>query len=152
MTERRYVIGCERCEQYEEKSRFDIDAVFRGTVTVKNVKYEYVVVESAKKAAEKHYILTTTSHHVDAKMVKVRAALNAKATRIAAKLLGSHYRMINNSGEKASSRTHYHVHLIAPGEGERLPRAVANVQKVIKELDVSEELKATLDKAFLHQK
>lgn len=151
MPEEKYVEGCQSCEEFK-KSFPEKTAVYRGCVFVNGVVYDYVVVESAKKAAEKHLILTTTSHHVGAEMVEVRAALNSDATMVAAILLGENYRIINNSGPAASSMTHYHVHLISPGTDERLPRAVANVQKVIQTLSAPEELKTALDKALLQQK
>lgn len=149
MSEEKYVEGCPSCKEYS--TSFPIN-IYPGDVCVDGVVYHYIVVESAKKAARRHLILTTTSHHVGEEMVEVRAALNAEATRVAAKLLGENYRLINNSGPAASSMTHYHIHLIAPGEGERLPRAVANVQKIIQELKAPEDLKAALDKALLQQK
>lgn len=152
MPEEKYVEGCQSCEDFKKSLPQKTAVVYQGCVRVKGVVYDYVVVESAKKAAEKHFILTTTSHHVGAEMVEVRAALNAEATEVAAALLGENYRIINNSGPAASSMTHYHVHLISPCKGERLPRAIANVQKVIEELEAPEELKTALDKALLQQK
>lgn len=147
-----FVDGCESCKIYEEKYFKKVHtALSIGTISIGDELIEWILIESKAKAVKKHFIFTTLSHHIGSERFMVRSALNAKATEIAAFIFGPDYRLINNSG-KASSMDHYHCHIIVPGEGERLPRAVANVQKVIKELNAPEEVKKELDKALLQQK
>ncbi|MDO8558724.1 MAG: hypothetical protein Q7R84_00120 [bacterium] len=147
-----FVNGCGSCEDYGAKYFERVLSAFAsGTIIVGGKNIEWVMVKSKQKAAGKHFIFTTVSHHIGANAVEERAALNAEATRAAARLFGENYRLINNSGN-ASSMEHYHCHIIVPGKGERLPRAVANVQKVIEELDATSEIKAALRKALLQQK
>lgn len=150
-----FVEGCQICEEYRKKSFSEITSARKceayGVVLVGDVAYGWLVTESFTKAAEKHYIFTTFTHHVGEDMQKVRAALNAQATRMAEMLLGLNYRMINDSGSKACTLAHYHCHLISSGKGERLPRVVTNVQEVIRNLDVSDGLRTSLDIALLQQ-
>ena len=148
----KFLDGCTSCENYTGKSNLEIEATARGSITVNGEVYEYVVIQSAGGAAKNHLILTTTSHHVGAEMVEVRAALNAEATIVASKLLGESFRIVNNSGPRVSTLSHYHAHLISPGEGERLSRVVVNVQEVIRNIDISEDKKDALRNALLQQR
>lgn len=79
-----------------------------------------------------HLIFTTTSHHVGSEEHEVRDWLMKLARHLGLEVLGS-FRHILNQGKTASSFEHFHVHLIAPGEGERLVSAAVNIPAVLDE-------------------
>ncbi len=148
--------GCKSCKQFSEQSISDLNPVAHGSIDVDDEKIQWVLIKSRRKSVEKgsHFIFTSFSHHVGVDEIEARAALNAEATKVALKLLGRDYRMVSNSGLKASTRTHYHVHLISPGQGERLPRVVVNTQSVLEALrskGVSAEVVEFLEGALLEQ-
>ena len=154
---RKLVAGCPSCEEFmrgvDESKIIDIGRLF-----LQGVGVDWIVVESGKKSVDagKHLIMTTTSHHVGEHDVLMRARLTSKATTVAYGLLGEDHRIVVNSGLRASTRTHWHAHLISPGEGERLPRVVANIPKALQEakekFGLSEEVIDFLDKAIMQQK
>lgn len=126
-----FVKDCRSCEDFMKATAIgSLKPVRWGQITIKEQVYTWVVVESRSKAAEHHFIFTICSHHVGAEEQEVRAVLNGEATRVAFELVGSNYRLDNNSGT-AATLSHYHTHIISPSEGERLPRIVANVAKVV---------------------
>jgi len=150
--------GCRSCQEYQMSTIEDIKPIVFGETQFGEEVYRWVVVESRLKAVTggRHLIFTTWSHHVGAEEVEARAALNAEATRVAAGLLSNDFRLTNNSGPKSSTRSHYHVHLISPEAGDRLPRDVANVQDVLEEFrsqfGASSEMIEFLDQSLLQQK
>jgi hypothetical protein len=132
-----FIEGCPSCKQFSGKTVAEIAKGSRiyasGTVEIiDGEKYVWVVIPSGKSSVVKgrHLIFTTISHHVGAEEVVARCILNAEATKAAANLLDSNFRLVSNFGG-ASTRDHYHVQMIQAGEGEALPRVVANIPAVI---------------------
>ncbi len=153
----RFVDGCKSCQQFEGKSPEEVEALEKDYVLIGRKRVWWVLLDISPKGAETHLIFTTLEH-VSPEEDVVRALLIKTAMRIAARRLGDEYRLAVNSGLRTSTRTHFHAHILSPGENERLPRVVADVQKVISEdlpqefPDLPEEVVEFLDKNLLQQK
>lgn len=107
-----------------------------GYVMYNGERIEWVLLPSLPGMSSvtlgQHLIFTTTSHHVGSEEHEVRDWLMKLARHLGLEILGS-FRLILNQGNMASSFEHFHVHLIAPGEGELLVSAVANIPAVLDE-------------------
>lgn len=141
----------------------DSNVVFRGQVEVKGEIFPYDAVRSRQSAVNGiHLALVSPTNNPDAHIKlgeeTVRFA-NIAAKEIAVFDLFTKgverkptARYAGNIGDAATVTEGFHAHIMLPDETDVLPRLVANVAKVIDELEATDEIKVELRTKLLQKK
>ncbi len=139
------------------------EVFYQGEVEVSGENFPYDVKESRQSAVSKgvHLVLVSPANNPDAhtrlgmETVLVANMLAKEIVAFEQFITGIEvppsFRVGINEGDAATVTEGFHAHMIFPGRS-RLARLVADTEVVINGLNISDEIKAELDRLLLQKK